>query len=57
MTPGYNQGRPEEGGFAVEAQAGYAGEPVRMLTSTQYDYQYKIAQVTQANMEDAGFKL
>jgi peptide/nickel transport system substrate-binding protein len=55
-APGYNQGNADKAA-ALLRQAGYKGEPVRVLTSVQYDYQYKIAQVTQANLTDAGFKI
>jgi peptide/nickel transport system substrate-binding protein len=55
-TPGYNQNDAKKAG-ALLKQAGYNGQPIRILTTTQYDYQYKTAQVLQANMEDAGFKI
>ena len=55
-APGYNQGNADKAASLLK-QAGYNGEPVRVLTSVQYDYQYKIAQVTQANFTDAGFKI
>ena len=37
------------------AQAGYKGEPFRILTSQQYDYVYKAALVIMQNLQDAGF--
>ena len=55
-APGYNQANPDKAASLLQ-QAGYNGEPVRILTSVQYDYQYKIAQVTQANLTEAGFKI
>lgn len=55
-APGYNQGDTDKAA-ALLKQAGYRGEPVRVLTSVQYDYQYKIAQVTQANLTEAGFNI
>ncbi|HEX3350888.1 MAG TPA: ABC transporter substrate-binding protein [Acetobacteraceae bacterium] len=55
-APGYNQNDPTKAA-ALLKQAGYKGEAVRLLTTTQYDYQYKTAQVLQANMGDAGFKV
>jgi peptide/nickel transport system substrate-binding protein len=55
-TPGYNQGNTDKAASLLK-QAGYNGEPIRVLTSVQYDYQYKIAQVTQANLTDAGFMI
>jgi peptide/nickel transport system substrate-binding protein len=53
---GYNQGNPEKAA-ALLKQAGYNREPIRVLTSVQYDYQYKTAQVIEANLTDAGFKI
>ena len=55
-APGYNQGSADKASSLLKA-AGYKGEPVRILTSVQYDYQFKIAQVVQANLTDAGFKI
>lgn len=55
-APGYNQGNPDRAASMLK-QADYNGEPVRVLTSAEYDYQYKIAQVAQANLTDAGFKI
>jgi peptide/nickel transport system substrate-binding protein len=55
-APGYNQGDPDKAA-ALLKQAGYGGEPIRVLTSVQYDYQYKTAQVIQASLVEAGFKI
>ncbi|HEY2618184.1 MAG TPA: ABC transporter substrate-binding protein, partial [Acetobacteraceae bacterium] len=55
-APGYNQGNPEKAA-ALLKQAGYNREPIRVLTSVQYDYQYKTAQVIEANLTEAGFKI
>jgi peptide/nickel transport system substrate-binding protein len=55
-APGYNQGNTDKAA-ALLKQAGYRGEPIRILTSTQYDYQYKTAQVIEANLTEAGFKI
>jgi peptide/nickel transport system substrate-binding protein len=55
-APGYNQGDTDKAA-ALLKQAGYKGEPIRILTSTQYDYQYKTAQVIEANLTEAGFKI
>jgi peptide/nickel transport system substrate-binding protein len=55
-TPGYNQNDAKKAADLLK-QAGYNGQPIRVLTTTQYDYQFKTAQVLQANMEDAGFKI
>ena len=55
-APGYNQGNTDKAA-ALLKQASYKGEPIRILTSTQYDYQYKTAQVIEANLTEAGFKI
>lgn len=55
-APGYNQGNTAKAASLLK-QAGYKGEPIRILTSTQYDYQYKTAQVIEANLTEAGFKV
>ncbi|MCT4713368.1 ABC transporter substrate-binding protein [Enterobacteriaceae bacterium H11S18] len=38
-------------------QANYQGQPIRILTSRQYEFHYKIAQVAEAYLEAAGFKV
>ena len=55
-APGYNQGNPDKAATLLK-QSGYKGEPIRILTSTQYDYQYKTAQVIEANLTEAGLKI
>jgi peptide/nickel transport system substrate-binding protein len=55
-APGYNQGNTDKAA-ALLKQSGYKGEPIRILTSVQYDYQYKTAQVIEANLTEAGFKI
>ncbi|AHF77386.1 Dipeptide ABC transporter substrate binding protein [Sodalis praecaptivus] len=42
---------------ALLKQAGYDGKPIRILTSRQYEFHYKMAQVAQAYLEAAGFKV
>ncbi len=37
--------------------AGYKGEPIRIMTSTQYEFLYKMSLVAQAQLEAAGFKV
>lgn len=37
--------------------AGYQGEPIRILTSTQYDFLYKMSLVAQAQLQQAGFNV
>ncbi|MDR3470536.1 MAG: ABC transporter substrate-binding protein, partial [Devosia sp.] len=36
-------------------QAGYAKQPIRIMTSQQYDFLYKMSLVAQQNLQDAGF--
>jgi len=36
-------------------KAGYKGQPIRIMTSTQYDFLYKMSLVAQQNLQDAGF--
>lgn len=38
-------------------EAGYAGQPIRILTSTQYDYLYKMSLVVADQWQKAGFKV
>lgn len=37
--------------------AGYKGDAIRIMTSTQYDFLYKMSLVAQQNLEEAGFKV
>jgi len=46
-----------EGAKALLAEAGYDGRPLRILTSRQYEFHYKMALVAQAYLEAAGFKV
>ena len=39
------------------SEAGYRGETIRILTSRQFDFHYKIAQVAAENMREAGMKV
>jgi peptide/nickel transport system substrate-binding protein len=39
------------------AEAGYAGQPVRWITTKEYEWMYKSALVAKQQMEDAGFKV
>ena len=55
-APGYNQGSRDKAASLLK-QANYNGEPIRILTSVQYDYQFKTAQVIEANLTEAGFKI
>ncbi len=40
---------------ALLKEAGYAGAPVRILTSQQYEFHFKMAQVAAENLRAAGF--
>ena len=51
---GYNQHDPAKA-KALLKQAGYKGQPVRIMTSQQYDFLYKMSLVAQQNLQDAGF--
>ncbi len=42
---------------ALLKEAGYAGQPVRWITTKEYDYMYNSAAVARQQMEDAGFKV
>jgi peptide/nickel transport system substrate-binding protein len=38
-------------------EAGYAGQPVRWITTKEYEWMYKSALVSKQQLEDAGFKI
>ncbi|MBB3659316.1 peptide/nickel transport system substrate-binding protein [Rhizobium sp. BK650] len=44
-----------EGAAAAAKKAGYHGEPIRILTSRQYEFHYKMAQVAAEYLKAAGF--
>ncbi|MGK9052804.1 ABC transporter substrate-binding protein [Neorhizobium petrolearium] len=50
----YNAADPEGAAAAAKA-AGYNGEPIRILTSRQYEFHYKMAQVAAEYLKLAGF--
>lgn len=52
----YGDGDPE-GAAKMLADAGYDGQPLRILTSRQYEFHYKIGEVAKAYLETAGFKV
>jgi peptide/nickel transport system substrate-binding protein len=52
----YNQADPEKA-KSLLAKAGYKGEPLVILTSRQYEFHYKMAEVAKAYLEEAGFKV
>jgi peptide/nickel transport system substrate-binding protein len=43
-------------GQGLAAKAGYKGEPVRILTSRQYDFHYNMALLMAEQLKRAGFK-
>ena len=50
----YNVADPDAAG-ALLKKAGYNGEPIRILTSRQYEFHYKMAQVAAEYLKQAGF--
>lgn len=52
----YGEGDPEAAG-ALLKKAGYKGTPIRLLTSRQYEFHYKMAEVAKVYLEAAGFKV
>ncbi len=54
--PGFNQRDPKRVGQLLK-EAGYKGEPIRLLTSKQFDYFYKQTLVAKENLQKAGFKV
>ncbi len=52
----YNQADPDKAAKALKA-AGYKDTPVRILTTRQYEFHYKMAQVAAENLKAAGFKV
>jgi peptide/nickel transport system substrate-binding protein len=51
---GYNQHDAKKASQLLK-QAGYKGEPIRIMTSPQYDFLYKMSLVAQQNLQEAGF--
>ncbi|HYG89179.1 MAG TPA: ABC transporter substrate-binding protein [Azospirillum sp.] len=52
----YTEHTPGKAADLLKA-AGYKGEPIRIMTSTQYEFLYKMSLVAQAQLEAAGFKV
>lgn len=50
----YDQNDPTKARALLE-EAGYDGAPLRILTSRQYEFHYKMAEVARAALEAAGF--
>lgn len=55
-TAAYNQRNAPKAKEAA-AKAGYKGEPVRVLTSRQYDFHYNMALLMAEQLKRAGFKV
>jgi peptide/nickel transport system substrate-binding protein len=54
-TTAYNERDPKKAKAQAD-QAGYKGEPVRILTSRQYDFHYNMALIMAEQLKRAGFK-
>lgn len=54
-TDQYNQRNAKDAKAAAE-KAGYKGEPIRVLTSRQYDFHYNMALLMAEQLKRAGFK-
>lgn len=52
----YNQNNPKKAAELLK-EAGYDGTPLRILTSRQYEFHYKMAEVAKQALEAAGFKV
>lgn len=52
----YNQ-RNKDKARRLLKEAGYAGQPVRWLTTQEYEYMYKTALVAKQQLEEIGFKI
>jgi peptide/nickel transport system substrate-binding protein len=53
---GYNL-KNKERARALMKEAGYTGQPVRWITTKEYDYMYNSAMVAKQQMEEVGFKV
>ena len=53
---GYNL-KNKERARALLKEAGYSGQPVRWMTTKEYDYHYNSALVAKHQMEEVGFKV
>jgi len=52
----YNQ-RDKEKARKLLKEAGYAGQPVRWIVTTEYEHHYKPSVVAKSQLEEAGFKV
>ena len=55
-SPAYNQ-RDKDKARRLLKEAGYAGQPVRWITTREYEWMYKTALVAKQQMEEVGFKV
>ena len=55
-TANYNERDPAKA-KAMAAKAGYKGEPIRILTSRQYDFHYNMALIMAEQLKRAGFQV
>jgi peptide/nickel transport system substrate-binding protein len=53
---GYNQ-RDKEKARRLLKESGYTGQPVRWITTREYDWMYKTALVSKQQLEEVGFKI
>jgi peptide/nickel transport system substrate-binding protein len=53
---GYNL-KNKERARALLKDAGYAGQPIRWITTKEYDYMYNSALIARQQMEEVGFKV
>jgi len=53
---GYNQKNRDKAKKLLQ-EAGYKGEPVRWITTREYEWMYKSALVSKQQLEEAGFKV
>jgi peptide/nickel transport system substrate-binding protein len=53
---GYNQ-RNQDKARRLLKEAGYAGQPVRWITTREYEWMYKSALVSKQQLEEVGFKI
>jgi peptide/nickel transport system substrate-binding protein len=53
---GYNL-KNKERARALLKESGYAGQPVRWITTKEYDYMYNSALIARQQMEEVGFKV
>jgi peptide/nickel transport system substrate-binding protein len=55
-TAAYNQKSKDKARKLLQ-EAGYKGEPIRWITTKEYEWMYKIALVSKQQLEEVGFKI